>query len=234
MHPAPFAAPLQMGRLTLRNRFVSAPMERNYCEVDGTMTDRYMNYLARRARGGAALVFTEASYVRADGKGRIRQVGVDVDERIPGIARAAEAVHASGALMGVELNHGGRTAQGAVSGFTPVAPSPIPCEGVGGEMPERLDTDDIEDLIEGYGEAAARCQEAGVDVISLHGGHGYLIHQFMSPAYNRRDDEWTDPTLFVNRVIERVRGHAPDVALGLRFSAFEGVEGGLTPELTRQ
>jgi 2,4-dienoyl-CoA reductase-like NADH-dependent reductase (Old Yellow Enzyme family) len=132
MHPAPFAAPLQMGRLTLRNRFVSAPMERNYCEFDGTMTDRYVDYLARRARGGAALVFTEASYVRADGKGRIRQMGVDVDERIPGIARAAEAVHASGALLGVELNHGGRTAQGAVSGFTPVAPSPIPCEVAGG------------------------------------------------------------------------------------------------------
>lgn len=234
MHPAPFAAPLQMGRLTLRNRFVSAPMERNYCEVDGTMTDRYINYLARRARGGAALVFTEASYVRADGKGRIRQMGVDVDERIPGIARAAEAVHASGALLGVELNHGGRTAQGAVSGFTPVAPSPIPCEVAGGEMPEQLDTDDIEHLIECYGQAAARCQQAGVDVISLHGGHGYLIHQFMSPAYNRRDDEWADPTLFLNRVIERIRRHAPDVVLGLRFSAFEGVEGGLTPELTRQ
>jgi len=234
MPSAPFAAPLRMGRSTLRNRFVSAPMERNYCEVDGTMTERYVEYLARRARGGAALVFTEASYVRADGKGRIRQMGVDCDERIPGIARAAEAVHAHGALLGVELNHGGRTAQGAVSGFSPVAPSPIPCHVTGGEMPEQLDADDIEHLIECYGEAAARCHEAGVDVISLHGGHGYLIHQFMSPAYNERDDEWADPTLFCNRVIEAVRRHAPELALGLRFSAFEGIEGGLTPELTRQ
>ncbi|MCV2489209.1 FAD-dependent oxidoreductase [Geodermatophilus sp. YIM 151500] len=234
MPVAPFAVPLPMGRLTLHNRFVSAPMERNYCEIDGTMTDRYVDYLARRAQGGAALVFTEASYVRADGKGRIRQMGVHVDERVPGIARAAAAVHAAGALFGVELNHGGRTSQGAVSGFTPVAPSPVPCEVVGGERPAQLDAEEIEHLIACYGEAAARCQAAGVDVISLHGGHGYLIHQFLSPAYNRRDDEWGDPTLFVNRVIESVRSSAPGIVLGLRFSAFEGVEGGLTPELTRR
>lgn len=228
-----FAQPLDIGGLRLRNRFVSAPMERNYCDFDGTMSDRYIAYLERRAAGGAALVFTEAAYVRADGKGRIRQMGVDEDERIPGIARLAEAVHAHGALLGVELNHGGRTAQGAVSGFVPVAPSPIPCHVVGGEMPEQLGSDDIEHIIECYGEAAARCQQAGVDVISLHGGHGYLIHQFLSPAYNKRDDEWADPTLFVNRVIASVREHAPEIVLGLRFSAFEGVEGGLDPETTR-
>jgi 2,4-dienoyl-CoA reductase-like NADH-dependent reductase (Old Yellow Enzyme family)/thioredoxin reductase len=231
---SPFAEPLDLGRLRLRNRFVSAPMERNYCEIDGTMTDRYIDYLARRAQGGAALVFTEASYVRADGKGRIRQMGVDDDERIPGMARMAQAVQAHGALVGVELNHGGRTAQGAVSGFVPVAPTPIPCHVVGGEMPVELDPDDIEHIVECFGEAAARCAQAGVDVVSLHGGHGYLIHQFMSPAYNKRDDEWADPTLFVNRVIDSVREHAPELVVGLRFSAFEGKAGGLTAELTRE
>ncbi len=99
MTARPFAAPLDLGKVRLRNRFVSAPMERNYCEVDGTMTDEYIAYLERRAAGGAALVFTEASYVRADGKGRVRQMGVDVDERIPGIAKMAEAIHAQGALV---------------------------------------------------------------------------------------------------------------------------------------
>ncbi|MFC0448538.1 FAD-dependent oxidoreductase [Rhodococcus jostii] len=231
--PLPFAAPLDLGGLRLRNRFVSAPMERNYCDVDGTMTDDYIAYLERRAAGGAALVFTEASYVRADGKGRIRQMGVDVDERIPGIAKMAAAIHAHGALVGVELNHGGRTAQGAVNGFVPVAPTPIPCAVVGGEMPEQLESDDIEHIIESFGEAAVRCQKAGVDVLSLHGGHGYLIHQFLSPAYNHRDDEWADPTLFVNRIIDTVRTMAPGIALGLRFSAFEGIDGGLDAETTR-
>lgn len=228
-----FARPLDLGPMRLRNRFVSAPMERNYCAADGTVTDDYIAYLERRAAGGAALVFTEASYVRADGKGRIRQMGVDDDARIPAIARLAGAVHAHGALLGVELNHGGRTAQGAVSGFVPVAPTPIPCTVVGGDMPEQLDDDDIEHLIECFGEAAARCQKAGVDVISLHGGHGYLIHQFLSPAYNKRDDTWADPTRFVNRVIDAVRTAAPGVALGIRFSAFEGIDGGLDAAATR-
>lgn len=232
--PASVGEPLLLGDVVLRNRFVAAPMERNYCETDGSMTDHYVDYLALRARGGAALVFAEAAYVRADGKGRVRQMGVDVDERVPGMARLADAVHAHSALVGVELNHGGRTAQGAVSGFRPVAPSAIPCEVVGGEMPMVLDGADIEHLVECYGEAAARCQTAGVDVVSLHGGHGYLIHQFLSPAYNLRDDEWADPVLFLNRVIDSVRRHAPGIVLGLRFSAFEGVTGGLTPELTRQ
>jgi 2,4-dienoyl-CoA reductase-like NADH-dependent reductase (Old Yellow Enzyme family)/thioredoxin reductase len=216
----------------LRNRFVAAPMERNYCEVDGPVTDRYVDYLVRRARGGAALVFTEASYVRADGKGRRRQMGVDVDERIPGMARLAVAVQESGALLGVELNHGGRTAQGAVSGYVPVAPTAIPCEVAGGQMPHELETEEIHELVQSYADAAARCAEAGVDVVSLHGGHGYLIHQFLSPAYNRRNDEFADPTLFLRLVIGAVRSAAPDVTLGLRFSAFEGVAGGLDAAAT--
>jgi 2,4-dienoyl-CoA reductase-like NADH-dependent reductase (Old Yellow Enzyme family)/thioredoxin reductase len=224
--------PLQLGAVRLRNRFVSAPMERNYCEIDGTVTDRYVDYLARRARGGAALVFSEASYVRADGKGRRRQMGADVDARIPGIARLAEAVHAEGALVGVELNHGGRTAQAAVSGYLPVAPTAIPCEVVGGDMPQVLETDDIHDLVQSYGDAAARCRAAGVDVLSLHGGHGYLIHQFLSPAYNHRDDEFADPVLFLNLVIAAVRRAAPDLTLGLRFSAFEGIPEGLDASAT--
>ncbi|MFD0473322.1 hypothetical protein ACFQ0B_37465 [Nonomuraea thailandensis] len=116
--------PLTLGPVRLRNRFVAAPMERNYCEPDGAVTGRYTAYLARRARGGAALVFAEAAYVRADGKGRLRQLGVDTDACVPGLARLAGAVHDGGALLGVELNHGGRTAQSAVSGFQPVAPSP--------------------------------------------------------------------------------------------------------------
>ncbi|MEV5897605.1 FAD-dependent oxidoreductase [Nonomuraea fuscirosea] len=223
--------PLALGPVRLRNRFVSAPMERNYCETDGTVTRRYIDYLTRRAHGGAALVFAEAAHVRADGKGRLRQLGVDVDERIPGITRLAAAVHAAGALLGVELNHGGRTAQSAVSGFQPVAPSPVPCLPAGGEMPRELATSEVYELVEAYGDGARRCREAGVDVISIHGAHGYLVHQFLSPAFNLRTDEFADPIRFLNLVIEAVRQQAGrDVAIGLRISAHEGFEGGLTTD----
>jgi 2,4-dienoyl-CoA reductase-like NADH-dependent reductase (Old Yellow Enzyme family)/thioredoxin reductase len=208
-------------------------MERNYCEIDGTVTDRYAEYVARRARGGVALVFAEAAYVRADGKGRLRQLGVDVDERIPGIARLAAAVHAGGALFGVELNHGGRTAQGAVNGFQPVAPSPVPCLPAGGELPRELATEEVHELVEAYADGARRCREAGVDVISIHGAHGYLVHQFLSPARNLRTDEFADPLRFLGLVIEAVRKQArPGVAVGLRISAHEGIEGGLSAERT--
>ncbi|WP_327582855.1 NAD(P)/FAD-dependent oxidoreductase [Nonomuraea sp. NBC_00507] len=226
-------SPLTIGRLRLRNRFVAAPMERNYCQIDGTVTDRYVEYLVRRARGGAALVFTEASYVRADGRGRLRQMGVDDDARIPGIARLAIAVRAAGALLGVELNHGGRTAQAAVNGYQPVAPSPVPCGPAGGEMPRELAAEEVYDLVEAYGQAARRCREAGVDVISLHGAHGYLVHQFLSPAFNLRTDEFADPVRFLNLVVEAVRKQAGhDLAVGLRLSAHEGFDGGLTAERT--
>ena len=225
-HPV-LAQPLRIGPKTLRNRFVGAPMERNYCEIDGTVTDAYVNYLERRAEGGAALLFAEASYVRIDGKGRLRQLGVDDDERVPGIRRLAAAVHLRGALFGMELNHGGRTAQGKVSGFQPVAPSAIPCMVAGGDMPMELETEEVYDLVECYGEAARRCVTAGVDVISIHGAHGYLVQQFISPTTNLRADEFADPLRFLNLVIEAVRANASDLAIGMRISAFEGSDGGL-------
>lgn len=225
--------PLALGPVRLRNRFVAAPMERNYCELDGTVTDRYTAYLARRARGGAALVFAEAAYVRADGKGRLRQLGADTDARVPGLARLAAAVHDGGALLGVELNHGGRTAQSAVSGFRPVAPSPVPCLPAGGEPPREAPAAEVYELAAAYGKAARRCREAGVDVISIHGAHGYLVHQFLSPAFNLRTDEFADPLRFLGLIVEAVREQAgPGVAVGLRLSAHEGFEGGLTAERT--
>ncbi|GAA2213994.1 FAD-dependent oxidoreductase [Nonomuraea monospora] len=232
--PGPAAGrPLALGPVRLRNRFVSAPMERNYCEPDGTATDRYAAYLARRAHGGAALVFAEAAYVRADGKGRARQLGADTDARVPGLARLAKAVHDGGALFGVELNHGGRTAQSAVSGFRPVAPSPVPCLPAGGELPRQAPAAEVYELVEAYAEGARRCREAGVDVIMIHGAHGYLVHQFLSPARNLRTDEFADPLRFLGLVVEAVRERAGrEVAVGLRVSAHEGFEGGLTAERT--
>lgn len=200
--------------------------------ADGRLTDAYVDYLAARAAGGVGLVFTEASYVRIDGKARQRQAGVHEDSMIAGLRRFADAMHAHGALAGVEINHGGRTAQGAVNGYNCVAPSSVPCESVGGEVPIELDADDIRDLVQCYAAAARRCQDAGVDVLALHGAHGYLVQQFMSPLTNLRDDEWGDSGRFLAEVIGAVRAAVPDMTFGLRFSAFDGVPGGLDAEAT--
>ncbi|MEU8639560.1 FAD-dependent oxidoreductase [Amycolatopsis sp. NPDC048633] len=224
--------PLRLGGITLPNRLVSAPMERNYGDADGHLTARYADYLLERARAGVGLVFTEATYVRADGKGRTHQLGAHDDSCVPPLADLVTRMHAEGALVGCELNHGGRTAQSRVSGQPCVAPSPVPCEVAGGELPLELTTDDVHRLVTSFADAAARCVAAGVDVLSVHSGHGYLVHQFLSPRCNRRTDEFADPVRFLNLVLAAIRERVPDTTLGIRFSALEGVEDGLDADAT--
>src|SRR5680860_221518 len=128
------AEPLQLGSTLLRNRVIGSPMERNLATESGLVTPEYIHYLEARAAGGVALVFTESSYVRADGKARRLQMGIHDDVVLGPLRDLAEAIHRHGALLGVELNHGGRTAQGAVNGFRCVAPSAVPCAVAGGEV----------------------------------------------------------------------------------------------------
>ena len=230
---AMLATPLTIRGVTLRNRISTPPMERNYCALDGTVTDRYLAYTRARAAGGAALLFTEATYVRADGRGRVYQMGAHGDHVIPGLRALADAVHAEGALLGVELNHAGRVGQTVVSGYQPLAPSPVPCETSGGEMPRVPSARECRELVAAFGAAARRCVEAGVDVLEVHGAHGYLIHQFLSPRTNRRTDEYADPVRFLNEVLEAVRAAAPDTPLFLRLSALEGPADGLDADASR-
>lgn len=229
------ARPLTLGRngrtpVTLRNRLVSAPMERNYGTTDGRLTEQYLDYLLTRARAGLAMVSTEATYVRADGKGRTHQLGLHDDATVPGLRALTDALHAEGALAAVELNHGGRTAQQVVSGYKNVAPSPVPCTVAGGEVPRELSTDECHELVRAYADAARRAVTAGFDVINIHGAHGYLVHQFMSPLTNHRTDEFASPERFANLVIDAVREAAPDTVVGMRVSVVEGPEGGLGAE----
>lgn len=224
--------PLTMGAATLRNRIVSAPMERNYCDTEGRITELYRHYLRERADAGVALVMTEASYIRPDGKGRSHQLGVHDDGCIDGLRMLADELHERGALLGVQLNHSGATTQTKTSGLPTVAPSAVGVPVAGGQVPRALETHEVHELVADFAAAASRCVAAGVDVLSIHSGHGYLVHQFMSPLSNHRDDEFRDPVLFLNLVIAAVREAAPGVALGLRLSVFEGAPGGLDEHQT--
>lgn len=224
-------SPLRIRGVTLPNRIVGAPMERNYCDLLGRVTPRYIDYLARRAAGGAGLVFTESCYVTQAAKARPYQMGLHSDHVIEDLARLAEAVHAEGAQLGVILNHAGRVVPSRVSNLQPVAPSAVPCIEVGGEMPRALTVGEIDQVVADFAAAAARAVQAGVDVISVHGAHGYLIAQFLSPRSNHRSDEYRQPTAFLNRVVTAVRAEIGEsVPLFLRLSAFEGLDGGLDQE----
>lgn len=221
-------APLHLRGVTLPNRIVGAPMERNYCDLLGRVTPRYVEYLARRAAGGTGLLFTESCYVTQASKARRYQMGLHGDHVVDGLAQLAAAVHAEGALLGVELNHAGRVVPSSVSGLQPVAPSPVPCDEVGGELPRELTVAEIDQVVADFAAAAGRAVRAGVDVVAVHGAHGYLIAQFLSPRSNRRTDEYAEPTAFLNRVVAAVRAEiGSSVPLVLRLSAFEGLPGGL-------
>jgi 2,4-dienoyl-CoA reductase-like NADH-dependent reductase (Old Yellow Enzyme family) len=183
--------PYKIRGLELKNRLISAPCERNYANMDGSATQQYIDYVAERAKGGVGLILVESMYIDPVGRGHIRQLGLYHDKLIPGLRRMTEAVHASGGKVASELMHAGREASSYITGFQPVAPSVVPCKVLaGGDTPRALTVDEIKRLIDIHGEAALRSVESGFDLIEIHGAHGYLIGQFLSPFSNKRTDEY--------------------------------------------
>ena len=148
---------------------------------DGTLNERYIHYSRERAKGGVALIQLESIYVRPEGRGNPFQVGCHDDAVIPGLRKIADAIHEHGAKLTMELNHGGRQASSTASQRQPIAPSVVPCTFIDqGSVPREMTHEDIEIVIDAFVKAARRCLEAGVDMIHIHGAHGYLIGQFLS------------------------------------------------------
>jgi len=228
----------QIGRRMLRNRILMAPMEKNLATITGGVTQRYIDYCEARAAGGAALILLESMYVAPAGKNHHYQLGLHDDGLIPGYQRLVESCHRHGALVGAELQFGGRQTSSAITGAQPVAPSPVPCTVLaGGERPRELSVPEIRALLGKFAEAARRAVVAGFDAIEIHGAHGYLVGQFLSPYSNRRDDEYGGDFArrlrFPLEVIAAVREVIGlDVPLLYRLSAEEYVERGLTLEDT--
>lgn len=225
-------SPGRIGSMELKNRVVMAPMVRNYADADGRVTDRYAAHIARIVRGGVGMMILEASYIRPDGKGFTHQLGLHTDDVIPGIRRLVELAHAEGARIGPQLYHAGRQTASAVSGMQPVAPSAIP-DPVVNELPRALTIDEIREVIAAFAAAARRAREAGCDFVEVHGAHGYLITQFLSPFSNRRNDEYGGSEegrmWFLVEVVEAVRAVVgPDFPVTVRLSGEELVPQGLT------
>jgi 2,4-dienoyl-CoA reductase-like NADH-dependent reductase (Old Yellow Enzyme family) len=234
-------SPLTIRGVTLRNRICVSPMCQ-YSSQDGFAGDWHLVHLGQFAVGGAAVVFTEAAAVEARGRISPQDLGVWLDEHFERLARIAAFVERQGALAGVQLAHAGRkasTAQpwkggGAVAegagGWRPVAPSAIAFSETS-PHPEALDESGIAQVIAAFGAAAARARDAGFSLVEIHGAHGYLLHQFLSPLANRRDDRWggsfENRTRLVREVIAAIRAEWPErLPLFLRISATDWAEGG--------
>jgi 2,4-dienoyl-CoA reductase-like NADH-dependent reductase (Old Yellow Enzyme family) len=228
-------SPLEVGGMTVPNRVFMAPMERNFANADGTVSERTLAHYEACAAGGVGWIDVESTFVDQRGRGRTHQLGIHDDACVPGLTALVDRVHAHGPRIGIELHHAGRQTASGLTGQQPIGPSPVPCPEVANEIPHELAPREIDEVVSLYGQAARRASEAGFDAIELHSAHGYLPLAFLSPLTNQRTDgyggSFENRARFSVRVLETMRKAArPGIVVGVRFSASEFLEGGLTVE----
>lgn len=219
-----------LGSLRLRNRILMAAMGNNFSQPDGTVSDRAIAYYTARAHGGAGLIITETSPVSLSGRHRTRSLCAYDESFLPGLRRLVASVHAEGAAVALQLHHAGRLADPTITGSPALAPSPIP-RAPGLTAPQGMSEEEIEATVADFAEAACRAQRAGFDAVEVHGAHGYLIHQFLSPRLNHRKDSYGGNSENRGRlaleILRRVRkGVGEAFPVIFRLSAREYVEGG--------
>lgn len=234
--------PLTLRDLRLKNRVVVAPMHQ-YAAVKGFPTDWHLMNAGRYAAGGAGLFFVESTKVERRGCGTVGDLGLWDDAFVAPLRRIAEFTQACGAAVGIQLGHSGRKARSARpwEGGKPLSPSPeiddwadwelvapsaIPADARA-PVPRALEKHEIRPLVEAWGLAVARADAAGFDVVELHGAHGFLIHQFLSPVANQRTDEYggslANRMRFAIEVTECARAHWPaHKPLFMRLSVDDG------------
>jgi 2,4-dienoyl-CoA reductase-like NADH-dependent reductase (Old Yellow Enzyme family)/thioredoxin reductase len=226
--------PFPMKNLALRNRIVMAPMLSRLCDPDGIVSQKLIDYYAERAKGGAGLIIVEYCYIdEKESKANQGQLGVYSDQLIAGLGDLAEAIQEWGAKAILQICHAGRSTSSRYMGRQPIAPSAMP--GYTGEMAREMTPGEIETVMESFAEGARRAKTAGFDGVELHGTHGYLMAQFLSPHTNHRTDIYgKDRGLFAVQTLERVRARVGrDYLVGYRMSGDEFVEGGITLEEAR-
>ena len=211
--------PLRVARgPDMKNRFMLAPMTNQQSREDGTITDEEIHWLKVRAEGGFGMIATCATYVHEGGKGFPGELGIFSDAHIDGLARLAAALRSAGSLSCVQLYHGGMRAVPALIHGQPISPSGDAATGA-----RAMTAAEIEDVINQFVAAAGRAEKAGFDGVQLHGAHGYLISEFLSREYNRREDDFggtvTNRSRFLFEIVRRIRRHCrPDFQLGVRLS----------------
>jgi 2,4-dienoyl-CoA reductase-like NADH-dependent reductase (Old Yellow Enzyme family) len=223
-------SPLAIRSVTLKNRVVVAPMHQ-YSAEQGFATDWHLVNAGKYAQGGAGLVIMESTKVARNGCGTVGDTGLWDDKFIPALARCATFIKKHGAVAGIQLGHSGRKArltrpwEGGKplkgnepevydwEGWELVEPSAVPHTD-SSPTPRALSHNEVRDMVGKWGDAAVRADKAGFDLLEIHGAHGYLIHQFLSPASNQRTDEYGGSELnrlrFAVEVAECVREKWPE------------------------
>lgn len=238
-------SPLTIRGITMLNRIVVSPMCQ-YSAEDGFANDWHLVHLGSRAVGGAGTVIVEATAVEARGRISPADLGIWSDAHIEQLARISRFCKQNGAVPAIQIAHAGRKASTAApwlggapvpesdGGWQPVAPSAIAFDNRS-PVPAELTTAEIQQMVRLFADAAQRALYAGFDVIELHGAHGYLLHEFLSPLSNKRTDEYggafENRIRFALEVTKAVRAVWPErLPLFLRISATDWADGGWTAE----
>jgi 2,4-dienoyl-CoA reductase-like NADH-dependent reductase (Old Yellow Enzyme family) len=218
MPTAKLFEPLSFARgPAMKNRFMLAPLTNCQSHPDGRLSDEEFHWLTMRAEGGFGLVMTCASHVQARGQGFPGQLGIFGDEHIEGLARLASTIRANGSIAAVQLHHAGNRAPRDLAGDV-VCPSDDPATGA-----RALTVSEVEQLRDDFITAAKRAEKAGFDGVELHGAHGYILLEFLSPKLNRREDRYggslENRSRIFFEIIDGIRATCrADFQLGLRLS----------------
>ncbi|QUH19784.1 NADPH dehydrogenase NamA [Alkaliphilus sp. B6464] len=218
--------------LEIKNRIVMAPMCQYSADEDGNVDNWHIIHYASRAIGGVGLIIIEATAVEPRGRISANDLGIWKDEHVNGLKRIVEECKKHGAKVGIQLAHAGRKC--SVASENIVAPSAIPFSE-DYKTPIELTQDEIQNIIESFKMGARRSLEAGFDIIEIHGAHGYLINEFLSPLSNHRTDKYggslENRARFLKEILQGVREVWPrELPIILRVSAEDYVTNGNHPE----
>jgi 2,4-dienoyl-CoA reductase-like NADH-dependent reductase (Old Yellow Enzyme family) len=229
---------MKIGNVELPNRFVSSATHEAMAKETGEVSDELIKRYERLAEGGVGLSITGLMFVQPSGRGYKHQTGIHHDSMIEGLTKLVDAVHQAGGKIAFQLVHCGRQTTKDMIGQPPLAPSSRGRDPMNFVKPKEMAENEIMESINAFGAAAKRAVEAGADAIQLHGAHGYLISEFLSPFFNIRTDSWggsdENRFRFLKEVFQEVKKMVPDgfpVLVKLNVNDHTPKEG-ITPSLT--
>ena len=224
-------SPIQIGPMTVKNRFVVPPMGNNFAKTDGTWSDESVAYYAERAKGQFGLITIEATVVHKGAKGGPRKPCLYDDNSIESLKKITDACHAEGAKISIQLQNAGPEGNAKNAG-APIQAATSIAAADGRDIPEAVPTEQVYELIKGYGDAAVRAMKGGADAVEIHMAHGYLVNSFMSPRTNKRVDEFggnfENRMRFSRLIVEEVKKRTEGkIAVLARINSTEDMFGGL-------